>query len=164
MPLAHLLLAAAALLCGLTAGLVLAFAVVVMPGIRALPDRDYLRAFKGMDRVIQQNDPRFLVVWVGSLAALLAAVPLNVGALGGVGASLLVGAAAIYVLCVQLPTAVVNVPLNNHLQTLDLDNLDAPTLRTERDAFEDRWVYWNSVRTVCAFVSTAALLVVLLML
>jgi uncharacterized membrane protein len=164
MPLSHLLLATAALLCALTAGLVFAFAVVVMPGIRALPDRDYLRAFQGMDRVIQQNDPRFLVVWAGSVVTLLAAVPLNVGSLSGAGAFLLIGAAAAYLLCVQLPTAVVNVPLNNRLQTLDLDSLDAGALRAERDAFESRWVYWNTVRTAFACVSTAALLILLLML
>lgn len=161
MPLSHVLLVAAALLCGLTAGLVLAFAVVVMPGIRALPDRDFLRAFKGMDRVIQQNDPRFLVVWVGSAVALLAAIPLNVGALGGTGTLLLIGAAAAYLLGVQVPTAVVNVPLNNRLQLLDLDSLDAGALRAEREAFEGRWVYWNAVRTAFACISTAALLVLL---
>jgi uncharacterized membrane protein len=164
MPLSHLLLASAALLCSLTAGLVFAFAVVVMPGIRALPDRDFLRAFKEMDRVIQQNDPRFLIVWGGSVVTLLAAVPLNVGSLGGLGASLLLGAAAVYLACVQLPTAMVNVPLNNRLQALDLDGLDAGALRAERDAFEGRWVYWNTVRTAFACVSTATLLVLLTML
>ena len=51
------------------AGVVFAFAVVVMPGIRTLPDADFLRAFQVIDRVIQDNQPLFLLVWVGSIVA-----------------------------------------------------------------------------------------------
>jgi hypothetical protein len=46
----HLALGLSTLLCSLVAGFVFAFAVVVMPGIQTLSDRDYLRAFKVMDR------------------------------------------------------------------------------------------------------------------
>jgi uncharacterized membrane protein len=148
----------ATFLCALTAGLVFAFTVVVMPGIRALPDRDFLRAFSVMDRVIQQNEPRFLAVWVGSVVALGAAVILGISALGGVDRMLLLGAAGVYLLGVQLPTIAINVPLNNRLQALDLDDLDTAGLRTEREAFEGRWNRWNAIRTVFACVSVVALL------
>jgi uncharacterized membrane protein len=151
----------AALLCALTAGLVFAFTVVVMPGIRTLPDRDFLRAFTVMDRVIQENEPRFFLVWVGSVVALVAAVILGIGALSGVDRLLLVGAAAVYLLGVQGPTVLVNVPLNNRLQALDLDDLDAAALRSEREAFERRWTSWNAVRTVFACISTGGLLVLI---
>lgn len=162
MPIHNLLLVAATLLCALTAGLVFTFTVVVMPGIRTLPDRDFLLAFKVMDRVIQQNDPRFLVVWGGSVVTLLAAVLLGFGTLADTNRLMLIGAASVYLLCVQLPTLVVNVPLNNRLQALDLDNLEEAALRAARDAFEERWIYWNTFRTVFACVSTVALLVLLL--
>ena len=148
----------ATFLCAITAGLVFAFTVVVMPGIRALPDRDFLRAFSAMDRVIQQNEPRFLAVWVGSVVALVGAVLLGIGALGGVDRMLLIGAAAVYLLGVQFPTIAINVPLNNRLQALDLDDLDAAGLRAEREAFEGRWNRWNAIRTVFACVSVIALL------
>lgn len=154
-------LLAASFLCALTAGLVFTFTVVVMPGIRRLPDRDFLRAFQVMDRVIQQNDPRFLVVWMGSVVALVAAVFLGFSTLQGVDRMLLVGAAAAYILCVQVPTIVVNVPLNNRLQALDLDAMDPASLRAARDAFEGRWIYWNTFRTVFACISTVVLLTVL---
>jgi len=152
-------LLAAAFLCALTAGLVFAFTVVVMPGIRALPDRDFLQAFAAMDRVIQQNEPRFLAVWIGSGVALGTAVVLGISALGGVDRMLLIGAGAVYLLGVQLPTVAVNVPLNNRLQALGLDGLDAAALRSEREAFEGRWIYWNAVRTVFACITTGALLI-----
>ena len=53
-----------ALLCSLVAGLVFTFAVVVMPGIRTLGYLDYLKSFKAMDRVIQNNHPIFMFVWL----------------------------------------------------------------------------------------------------
>lgn len=123
-----------------------------------LPDRDFLRAFSVMDRVIQQNEPRFIAVWVGSVVALGAAVLLGIGALGGADRLLLIGAAGVYLLGVQLPTVAINVPLNNRLQALDLDGLDTAVLRTEREAFEGRWNRWNAIRTVFACVSVVALL------
>ena len=152
----------ATFLCALTAGLVFTFTVVVMPGIRTLPDRDFLRAFMGMDRVIQRNEPRFLVVWLGSAVALVAAVLLGVGILDGADRMMLLGAAVVHLLGVQVPTVVVNVPLNNQLQTLDLDELDAAALQAARDAFEGRWTYWNAVRTVFACISAVVLLIVIM--
>ena len=61
----------ATLLCSLTAGFVLAFAVVVMPGIRSLNDREFIRAFQVIDRVIQNRQPIFVLVWIGSIVALV---------------------------------------------------------------------------------------------
>ncbi len=138
-----------------------AFAVVVMPGIRTLPDKDYLRAFQVMDRVIQDNDPLFMLVWVGSALAVVAAAALALGSLAGTDLWLVLGATATYLLGVQLPTIAINVPLNNRLQALDFDALDATALRAARDAFEARWTRWNSIRTVLAILTALMLLIVL---
>jgi uncharacterized membrane protein len=45
-------------LCSLVAGFLFAFAIVVMPGIRSLNDREFIRAFQVMDGVIQNNHPQ----------------------------------------------------------------------------------------------------------
>ena len=74
---------------------------------------------------------------------------------------LLIGAVAVYLLGVQLPTFVVNVPLNNQLQATELDTLDAAGLQQARAAFEPRWVYWNAFRTVCGLLTTVLLLALL---
>ena len=160
MPIAELSLYAAILFCGLTTGLVFAFTVVVMPAIRTLPDRDFLTAFKVMDRVIQNNDPRFLLVWAGSMVLVLAAGALNVASLAVVPRLLLIGAVAIYLVGVQLPTFAVNVPLNNQLQATDLPTLDDAGLRALRTTFERPWIYWNAVRTVFGVITTGLLLAV----
>ena len=49
----------ATFLCSLVAGLLFAFAVVVMPGLRSLDDGGFIRAFQAIDRVIQNNQPLF---------------------------------------------------------------------------------------------------------
>ncbi len=155
-------LIAASLLCSLTAGLLFTFAVVVMPGIGSLPDRAFLRAFQVIDRVIQTNSRWFLLVWIGSVMMLLSVVAAAaVGSFTGIDRWLLFSAAATYLLCVQLPTLTANVPLNNELQKVDLDHLDAASLRAARDAFEARWNRWNRFRTVCACLTALALLTVL---
>ena len=62
--------------CALVAGLLFAFAIVTMPGINRLNDGEFIRAFQVMDGVIQNNHPLFMLVWLGSVAALLlAALP-----------------------------------------------------------------------------------------
>jgi len=155
-------LATATLLCALTAGLVFTFSVVVMPGIGTLSDRDFLRAFQAIDRVIQNNHPLFILVWVGSVLALTAATVLALGTLAGGDRLLVVLAAAVYLMCVQLPTMVVNVPLNNQLQALDVSALDDASLGAARSDFEVRWNRWNGFRTVFSCVTVVVLLTVLL--
>ena len=67
----HIAIILAALLCSLVAGFVFAFAFVVMPGLRKLEDREFIRGFQVMDRVIQDNQPVFMLVWVGSVVVLV---------------------------------------------------------------------------------------------
>lgn len=158
----QLTLIVAALLCSLVAGLVFAFAVVVMPGIRALGDGEFLRAFQVIDRVIQNSQPLFLLVWVGSVVALLASVALGFGQLDGVGRLLVIAAALVYLLGVQLPTITINIPLNNTVQALEIDGMDPSAHEAARRAFESRWNTWNSIRTVLASVVSVLLMILLL--
>ena len=151
----------ATFLCSLVAGFLFAFAIVVMPGIRNLYDRDFIRAFQVMDRVIQNNQPIFVMVWVGSVAALVASLVLGIWQLDGTGRLLIIFAAAAYLLGVQLPTFAVNIPLNNKLQALDIDAVNAAVEKTARQEFEARWNLWNAIRTAFACL-TSALLILLL--
>jgi uncharacterized membrane protein len=136
------ILTLATLLCSLVSGFLFAFAVVVMPGIKSLGDRDYIRAFQVIDGVIQNNQPLFMLVWVGSVVALVAAT-------------------AVYLLGVQLPTMTINVPLNNRLQSLDVDAMNDADVHAARAAFERRWNRWNRLRTVLAILTAGGLMVLL---
>lgn len=151
----------ALLLCSLTAGFLFAFAIVVMPGLKSLDDAAYLRAFQAVDRVIQKGQPLFMVMWVGSIIALLATLAMGLGTLTGLDRLVLLGASVLYLGGVQVPTAAINVPLNHRVQSLNLHDLDSGSLREARRAFEGRWNRWNAGRTGLATASVMLMLVLL---
>ena len=132
------LLVTSALLCSLVAGFLFAYAIVVMPGIRVLGDREFIQAFQVTDRIIQNNQPVFLLVWIGSAVALIACAVSGYSGLQGFDQALLVVATVAYLLGVQTSTIVIHLPLNNRLQSIDLDTLTDEELLTARAAGESR--------------------------
>lgn len=148
-------------LCSLTAGFLFAFAVVAMPGIKNLNDKEFIRAFQVMDKVIQNNQPIFMLVWAGSVVVLIITAGLSFGKLEGLSALLMGGAVLCYLLGVQLPTATMNIPLNNTLQSHDVDTMTAEILEKARQEFEPRWNQWNMIRT--GFASLTSLLLIILL-
>jgi uncharacterized membrane protein len=162
MTLFHAALIAATLLCSLVAGFLFAFASVVMPGIRTLDDGGFLRAFQVIDGVIQRGQPLFMLMWVGSVITLLLAAALGIWELGGAERLTIIAAAVIYVLCVQLPTVTINIPMNTRLQRVDVATIGEAVRNDTRRSFEARWNRWNTIRTVSATVVSILLLLVLL--
>ena len=151
----------ATFLCSLVAGFLFAFAVVVMPGIKSLNDREFIRTFQVMDRIIQKNQPMFMVVWLGSIVVLIISVVLGIGQLDGVGRMLIISAVLVYLLGVQLPTIIINIPLNNKLQTLDVDAVNEATHKAAREDFEQRWNRWNIIRTALSGLASALLIILI---
>ena len=115
-----------------------------------------------MDRVIQNNQPVFVLVWIGSVVALVTSAVLGVRQLDGAERLLIIVATLTYVLGVQVPTMTINVPLNNRLQTLDVDAMNETVHKDARAEFEPRWNRWNSIRTALASLVSALLMIVLL--
>ena len=151
-----------ALLCSLVTGLVLCFAIIVMPGIKTLGVLDSLKSFKAMDRIIQNNQPLFMMVWVGSAFALVSSTLLGIWRLEGIDLGLLISACILYLTGVHLPTITINIPLNNRLQALDLGDATEFELHEIEELFESRWLRWNAIRTAVATLTTVILLVLLL--
>lgn len=160
----QILLVLSAFLCSLVAGLLFTFAIVVMPGIKKLNDREFLRAFQVMDGIIQNNQPLFMIVWLGSFIVLIASAVMAVYQIDGFELLLLINTTLIYFFTVQLPTVIINIPLNNKLQTLDVDSMDATMHKTARNDFEMRWVLWNKIRTVFSCLVSINLIILLFML
>ena len=146
--------------CALVAGLVFGFAVVVMPGIALLSDRDFLWAFKRMDGVIQGGQPFFMLAGVGFIVLTGLLLVLGTLQLSGVPLYLIWFAGGLYLFAVQGPTIRFNIPLNNAVQALDLDALGDSELAEARTRFEGPWNRWNRFRTVTA-TSTVVLLLML---
>ena len=78
--------------------------------------------------------------------------------LNGLSKWLLVAANALYITGVQLPTFVINVPLNNQLQTIRTLEASEDVIEGARAAFEERWNWANRLRTFAAIAVLAILL------
>jgi uncharacterized membrane protein len=150
-----------AFLCSLVAGFLFAYAIVVMPGIKNLNDREYIRAFQVTDRIIQNNHPVFMLVWVGSAIAVIVSALFAIGRLQGVDLFLLALAALAYILGVQVSTIAIHLPLNNRLQTLDVDAMNETDIKVARNNFELRWNTSNLIRTAIAGCVSVLLIILL---
>ena len=158
----QIVLILATLLCSLVAGFLFAFAIVVMPGIRKLNDREFIRAFQVIDGVIQNNQPVMVAVWMGSILASVATAGMGFGQLDGIQRLLLISAPLVYILGVQLSTFTINVPLNNKLQAVNVDVMDEAALKAARMDFEPDWNRWNLVRTPLASLASVLFMILLL--
>ena len=122
----------------------------------------WTEAFQVIDRVIQNTRWLFILVWAGSVLAVIVAAVLGGWALTGVDRLLIIIAALAYLLGVQVPTITINLPLNNQLQRLDVPTMTETMRERAREAFEPRWNRWNVTRTVCASLVSVLLLILLL--
>ena len=146
------------LLCALVTGFIFTYAVVVMPGFAKLDDRDFIRAFQVTDGVIQNNQPLFMLAWVGSIVSVVATMILGFIELHGIELWAVFAIGFVYLIGVQGITIRVHLPLNNRLQHLEIDEMDPESLSKERNKFETRWNYFNNIRTLIAFAVSFSLM------
>ena len=146
------------LLCALVTGFIFTYAVVVMPGFAKLDDRDFIRAFQVTDGVIQNNQPLFMLAWVGSIVSVVATMILGFIEHHGIERWTVITIGFIYLIGVQGITIQIHLPLNNRLQHLEIDEMDSESLSKERNKFETRWNYFNNIRTLIAFAVSFSLM------
>ena len=60
--------------CTLVTGFTLLYAVVIMPGLSKLDDKEFIKAFQVTDGVIQDNQPLFILTWLGSVISVVGAI------------------------------------------------------------------------------------------
>ena len=149
------------LLCALVTGFIFTYAVVVMPGFAKLDDRDFIRAFQVTDGVIQNNQPLFMLAWVGSIVSVVATMILGIIEHHGIDRWTVIAIGFVYLLGVQGITIRVHLPLNNRLQRLEIDEMDPESLSKERNKFETRWNYFNNIRTLIAFAVSFSLMLLI---
>ncbi len=147
--------------CNLVGGFIFTYAIVVMPGLSSLNDKDFLRAFQVTDAVIQNNQPLFMFTWVGSIVAMLTTILISLVSFGLSETWLILLISFVYLLGVQGITVAVHIPLNNHIQKIKMEELNDETLADERLKFETKWNFFNYIRTTIA-ISVSVLLLILL--
>ena len=152
----------AVLTCSLVTGFIFTYAVVVMPGFSKLEDKEFLRAFQVTDGVIQNNQPLFMLTWVGSIISVLSVMTISILSLGVSDAWIIFVVGLIYLLGVQGITISIHLPLNNHIQKIDINDMNNQSLNEERTNFEMRWNYFNKIRTFIAFAASLSFLLILM--
>ena len=138
------------LLCSLVSGFIFTYSIVVMPGLSNLNDKDFLKAFQVTDAVIQNNQPLFMFTWIGSIVAILTTIVASLITAGLLEFWLIILVGAAYLLGVQGITVAIHIPLNNHIQKLNIEELNDKTLAYERKNFEAKWNFFNKIRTFVA--------------
>lgn len=162
-------LAVAAVLTGLMAGIYAAFSVAVMPGLARVDDAAFTRVMRSVN--VRILNGWFLLAFLGAAPAAAAAALLHrgdppVAVWAGAGCALYAATVAV--------TFRVNVPLNDALEAagaaagpgaagLTENGPGAAGLAEARERFEARWTPWNAVRAVLATAAFGCLAVALLL-
>ena len=151
----------AILFCSLVGGFIFTYSIIIMPGLSNLNNKDFLKAFQVTDAVIQNNQPLFMFTWIGSIVAILTSIVASLITVGLLESWLIILVGAAYLLGVQGITVAIHIPLNNHIQKLNIEELNDKTLAYERKNFEAKWNFFNKIRTFVAISASSLLLIVL---
>ena len=149
------------LLSALVTGFILTYAIVIMPGLSNLDDKEFIKAFQVTDGIIQNNQPIFILIWIGSVVSVLSTLITSILSLGILDAWLIIFVSVVYLLLVQGITILIHLPLNKSIQNIDINLSNFETLSKERKNFETKWNYFNNVRTVVAFFVVLTFLLIL---
>ena len=149
------------MLCSLVGGFTFTYAIIVMPGLSSLNDREFIRAFQVADAVIQNNQPLFMLTWIGSIISLINVVLISLASSAILDSWLLILISAVYLFGVQGITIAIHIPLNNHIQKVVIEELSDEAITEVRVKFERKWNYFNNIRTSIS-ISVSLLLLILL--
>lgn len=147
----------AALASAAAGGMMYVFSTFVMRGLDRTGPVDALIAMRGINAEANAN-PAFLLGYFGATILALVVGGFAVVRLNQPG-SWWVLAGAILAILGAVITMVFNVPLNNHLDTINPDGLSVADAAREWQAYFSTWTAWNHVRTATAFVGAALMLV-----
>ncbi len=140
----------AVILTGLSAGLFYAWSVSVIPGTQNLEDSNYLETMQSINRAIL--NPRFFAVFFGSIIFLSIASIYEFN-LNRTAFWLILAASICYLVGTVGVTGLGNVPLNDQLDVLKLEELSNSKVAEFRQYYEQQWNRWHLVRTICAVIS-----------
>lgn len=141
---------ASLLLSALIAGFFYAYSVDVMRGLDRMEPAEAIRAMQQINIAVR-NPVFFTTFFVTPAAAAATALLLYLS--GSKSAALaMVGAAAIYMVAAFLPTASINVPMNEALALQETGVADG-RLADIWQAYSTRWTFWNTFRTVASSIA-----------
>lgn len=137
----------AIVLTGLSAGFFYAWSVSVIPGTQKIVNSNYLETMQSINRAIL--NPAFFLIFFGSI------VFLSIGSVYQFHTSktafwFMLTASALYLIGTVGVTALGNVPLNNQLDALNINEMSPEKLSEFRDFYENKWNRLHLIRTIFA--------------
>jgi uncharacterized membrane protein len=153
----NIILTATTTTTALIAGLFYAYSCSVNLGLGRLPDTEYIAAMQSINRAIQ--NPFFFASFMGTLVLLPLSTFLHYGQPLSTRFWLLLVASVIYIIAVFGATAMGNVPLNNALESFNLQSASKEIIAYERARFEGQWNTFHTIRTVASIVSLVLVII-----
>jgi len=145
-----------ALGCGLMAGVFFIFSNTVMSALARLQPPQGIAAMQSINRTIL--NPLFFVAFLGTAAtSILLAISL-LWRWQQPGAVYLLAGSLLYLVGAILVTIVFNVPMNEDLETVEPESVEAANLWTR---YLTNWTAWNHVRTVASFLGAVTFILAL---
>lgn len=139
----------------LSAGFFFAWSVSVILGTKKVGDYTYLETMQNINREIL--NPLFFVVFFGSLISLIINTVLQYN--DKTVFWLILSATVIYLIGTFGVTALGNVPLNNQLDVLQINQLNISELKGFRSYYETKWNHYHNIRTLSNLVAFILLLI-----
>ncbi len=143
---------AAALGCGLMAGVYFTFSTFIMVALKQLPASQGVTAMQSIN--VKAVNPLFMLALFGTGVLCLGTASWALIASGDQPQALLVGGSAIYLVGSILITIVGNVPMNNRLAGLDAEE---PESAGYWEHYVARWTNLNHLRTLASLIATVML-------
>jgi len=138
-------------------GMMYVFSTMVMRGLDRTGPVDAITAMRGINAEANAS-PAFLLGYFSATILALVVGVIAIVRLNQPGSWwLLIG--AILAILGAIITMVFNVPLNNHLDTVDPAGLSVADAAREWRAYFSTWTAWNHARTLTAFIGAAVMLV-----
>jgi uncharacterized membrane protein len=147
----------AALASAAAGGMMFVFSTFVMRGLNRTGPIEAITAMRGLNAEANAN-PAFLLGYFGAMILALVVGVIAVVQLDRPGSWwVLIG--AVFGVLGAVITMVFNVPLNNHLDTVNPDGLVIADAAREWQAYFSTWTAWNHARTVTSFVGAVLMVV-----
>lgn len=138
-------------------GMMYVFSTFVMRGLDRTGPVNAITAMRGMN-VTANSSAAFLLAFLGAAVLSLAVGVVAVIQFGQAGSGWLLAGAILGVLG-AIVTIAFNVPLNNHLDTVDPAQVSVADAAREWQAYLSAWTAWNHARTATAIIASALMLI-----
>ena len=147
----------AALAAAAASGMMYVFSTFVMRGLDRTGPVEAITAMRGIN-VVANSNPPFLLAYFGATILALVVGVMALIQLGQPGSGWILAGAVVGILAAII-TMVFNVPLNNHLDTVDPVGLSVADAASEWQAYLSTWTAWNHVRAAASIIAAALMLV-----